>query len=46
MLVYFQKLKMMNIFLVLPIGAAWVEPSFSHLKMKKQGYIVAYQTVV
>ena len=35
MLVYFQKLKMMNIFLALPIGTASVERSFSHLKMIK-----------
>ena len=36
MRVYFQKLlKMMNIFLALPIGTASVEQSFSHLKMIK-----------
>ena len=27
--------KMMNIFLALPIGTAWVERSFSHLKLIK-----------
>ncbi len=28
-----ESIKMMNIFLALPIGTASVEPSFSHLKM-------------
>ena len=41
-----ESFKIMNIFLGLPIGITSVEQSFSHLKMIKQGYTVAYQTVV
>ena len=44
--IFSETFKIMNIFLVLPIGTVSVERTFSHLKFIKNGYAVTYQIVV